>query len=61
MSMGLDQIQVDKVIILENLKVGLIVTEQRKRCASGGYAEEFYELGFAQSRLHVPPREKLKI
>ena len=59
MSKGLNQIQVesqiDKVVMPDNLKVGLMVTEQRKRCASGGCAEEFYGLGFGQSPFHVPP------
>lgn len=57
--MGLNQIQVesqvDKVVMPDNLKVGLMVTEQRKKCASGGCAEEFYGLGFGQSPFHVPP------
>ena len=38
----------------DNLKVGLMVAEQRKRCASGGCFEEFYGLGFGQSPFHVP-------
>jgi aspartate aminotransferase len=56
---GLNQIQVesqvDKVVMPDNLKVGLMVAEQRKRCASGGCVEEFYGLGFGQSPFHVPP------
>ena len=39
----------------DNLKVGLMVAEQRKKCASGGCHEEFYGLGFGQSPFHVPP------
>jgi aspartate aminotransferase len=54
----LDQIQVedqiDKVVMPDNLKVGLMVAEQRKKCASGGCFEEFYGLGFGQSPFHVP-------
>ena len=46
--------QVDKVIMPDNLKVGLMVAEQRKKCASGGCFEEFYGLGFGQSPFHVP-------
>ncbi len=47
--------QVDKIVMPDNLKVGLMVAEQRERCASGGCAEEFYGLGFGQSPFHVPP------
>ena len=57
MSKGLNQIQVesqiDKIVMPDNLKVGLMVTEQRKRCASRGCAEEFYGLGFGQSPFHI--------
>ncbi len=47
--------QVNKVTMPENLKVGLMVTEQRKKCASGGCSEEFHGLGFGQSPFHVLP------
>jgi len=47
--------QVDKVVMPDNLKVGLMVAEQRKKCASGGCFEEFYGLGFGQSPFHVLP------
>lgn len=47
--------QIDKVVMPDNLKVGLMVAEQRKKCASGGCTEEFYGLGFGQSPFHVPP------
>ena len=47
--------QVDDVVMPDNLKVGLMVAEQRKRCASGGCFEEFYGLGFGQSPFHVLP------
>ena len=47
--------QVDKVVIPDNLKVGLMVAEQRERCASRGCTEEFYGLGFGQSPFHVLP------
>ncbi len=59
MSLGLNHIQVDsqvdKIVMPDNLKVGLMVIEQRKTCASGGCSEEFYGLGFGQSPFHVPP------
>jgi len=54
-----DQIQVenpiDKIVMPDNLKVGLMVAEQRQRCASGGCTGEYYGLGFGQSPFHVPP------
>ena len=40
--------QVDKVVMPDNLKVGLMVAEKRKKCASGGCTEEFYSLEFGQ-------------
>ena len=46
--------QIDKVVMPDNLKVGLMVVEQRKRCASGGCTGEYYGLGFGQSPFHVP-------
>ncbi|GFN39138.1 MAG: aspartate aminotransferase [Marine Group I thaumarchaeote] len=45
---------VDKIVMPENLKVGLMIAEQRKKCASGGCYEEYYALGFGQSPFHVP-------
>ena len=47
--------QVEQVVMPDNLKVGLMVAEQRKRCASDGCFEEFYGLGFGQSPFHVLP------
>ncbi len=47
--------QVDNVVMPDNLKIGLMVAEQRKKCASGGCFEEFYGLGFGQSPFHVLP------
>ncbi|MFQ5496972.1 MAG: pyridoxal phosphate-dependent aminotransferase [Nitrosopumilus sp.] len=47
--------QVENVVMPDNLKVGLMVAEQRKKCASGGCFEEFYGLGFGQSPFHVLP------
>ncbi|AJM91771.1 pyridoxal phosphate-dependent aminotransferase [Nitrosopumilus piranensis] len=46
---------IDKVVMPDNLKVGLMVAEQREKCASGGCTGEFYGLGFGQSPFHVPP------
>ena len=46
---------VDKITMPDNLKVGLMVAEQRKRCSSGGCNEEYYALGFGQSPFHIPP------
>ncbi|MFQ5476417.1 MAG: pyridoxal phosphate-dependent aminotransferase [Nitrosopumilus sp.] len=46
--------QIDKITMPENLKVGLMIAEQRKRCASVGCNEEYYGLGFGQSPFHVP-------
>lgn len=55
----IDHIQVeshiDQVAMPDNLKVGLMVAEQRKICASGGCTGEYYGLGFGQSPFHVPP------
>ena len=54
----IDQIQIenqiDRVVMPDNLKVGLMVAEQRKVCASGGCTGEYYGLGFGQSPFHVP-------
>lgn len=38
----------------DNLKVGLMIAEQRKKCLAGGCNEEYYALGFGQSPFHVP-------
>jgi len=46
---------VEKIVMPENLKVGLMIAEQRKKCASVGCHEQFYALGFGQSPFHVPP------
>ena len=47
--------QVDRVVVPDNPKVGLMVAEQRKKCVSGGCTGEFYGLGLGQSPFHVPP------
>jgi len=46
---------IDKIVMPDNLKIGLMIAEQRKKCASGGCNEKFYALGFGQSPFHVPP------
>ncbi len=46
---------VNKIVMPDNLKIGLMIAEQRKKCAGGGCHEEFYALGFGQSPFHVPP------
>ncbi len=46
---------VDKIVMPDNLKVGLMIAEQRKKCASGGCHEEYYAWGYGQSPFHVPP------
>ena len=46
---------VDKITMPDNLKVGLMIAEQRKKCSSGGCSEEYHALGFGQSPFHVPP------
>ena len=45
---------IDDVVMPDNLKVGLMVKEQRSKCATNGCHEEFYGLGFGQSPFHVP-------
>jgi aspartate aminotransferase len=47
--------KVDEISMPENLRVGLFVTEQRKRCSKIGCNAEFYGFGFGQSPFHVPP------
>ena len=44
---------VNKIVMPDNLKVGLMIAEQRKKCASVGCHEEYYGLGFGQSPFHV--------
>ena len=46
---------VDKIVMPDNIKVGLMIAEQRKKCADVGCNEEFFALGFGQSPFHVPP------
>lgn len=45
---------VDSIIMPENLRVGLMVAEQRKKCRSGGCDFDFYGFAFGQSPFHVP-------
>lgn len=46
--------RIDSIVMPDNLKVGLMVVEQRKRCVAGGCHEEYYGLGFGQSPFPVP-------
>ena len=46
---------VEEIARQDNLKVGLMISQQRKKCASGGCYEEFYALGFGQYPFHVHP------
>lgn len=45
---------VDSIIMPENLKVGLMVAEQRRKCLAKGCKDRFYGLAFGQSPFHVP-------
>ena len=45
---------IDKIMMPDNLKIGLMIAEQRKKCASVGCHENYYALGFGQSPFHVP-------
>jgi len=46
---------VDSIVMPENLKVGLMVKEQRERCSSVGCDFDYYGLAFGQSPFHLPP------
>ncbi len=46
---------VDSIAMPENLKVGLMVKEQRERCNSVGCDFDYYGLAFGQSPFHLPP------
>ncbi len=46
---------VKKIVMPDNLKMGLMIAEQRKKCASDGCNVEYFALGFGQSPFHVPP------
>jgi aspartate aminotransferase len=46
---------VDKIVMPENLKVGLMVKEQRDLCKSVGCDFDYYGLAFGQSPFHLPP------
>lgn len=47
--------KVDRIVLPENLKVGLMVARQRKKCKLDGCDFGYYGLGFGQSPFHVPP------
>ena len=46
---------VDDIVMPENLRIGLIVAEQRKKCKTVGCAFDYYSFAFGQSPFHVPP------
>lgn len=46
--------RIDSMVMPDNLKVGLMVAEQRKRCAAVGCHEKYHGLGFGQSPFPVP-------
>lgn len=48
----MNQIQVDKVVMPNNLKVRLMVVEQQQ-CASDGCTEKFHGFDFSQSSFHM--------
>ena len=45
---------VDSIVMPENLKIGLMVKEQRERCSSVGCDFDYYGLAFGQSPFHLP-------
>lgn len=45
---------VDSIVMPENLKLGLEISEKRKKCQSSGCQGEFYGFAFGQSPFHVP-------
>ncbi len=46
---------VESIVMPENLRVGLMVAEQRKKCG-GGCNDDFAALAIGQSPFHVPPQ-----
>jgi aspartate aminotransferase len=46
---------VDAIRMPENLKVGLMVAEHRKKCEGTDCKFDYFALGFGQSPFHVPP------
>ncbi len=45
---------IDSIMMPENLKIGLEVSEQREKCKKTNCSDEFYSLAFGQSPFHVP-------
>jgi aspartate aminotransferase len=45
---------VESIVMPDNLKVGLMVSEQRKQCFLSGCGDTIYGLAFGQSPFHVP-------
>jgi len=54
----LNEIQVEphvqNIVMPENLKIGLMIAEQRRLCKELGCDEEYFALGFGQSPFHAP-------
>lgn len=46
---------VDSLKMPDNLKLGLLVAEHRKKCAGINCPFDYYAFGFGQSPFHVPP------
>ena len=46
---------VDSIVMPENLRVGLMVKEQRELCKNVGCDFDYYGLAFGQSPFHLPP------
>ncbi len=47
--------QVETIVMPENLRVGLVVAEHRKKCLNAGCPFDYAGLAFGQSPFHVPP------
>lgn len=45
---------VESIVMPENLKVGLMISEQREKCSQSGCRQSFYGLAFGQSPFQVP-------
>lgn len=46
---------VDAITMPDNLRIGLMVSEHRKKCQSAGCSFDYIGLAFGQSPFHVPP------
>jgi hypothetical protein len=47
---------VNSLHMSENLKVGLMVAEHRKKCIGLNWPFDYYAFGFGQSPFQVPPQ-----